>query len=73
VKVVSRQYLLDGCGCLEHGVWFHAFVDCDRTFAMLRNEASVSWHPPLEVSGLLPEVHGEPASGRLSALRTSAT
>jgi cytochrome P450 len=39
--------------------WDRDFEERDRTFGWLREHAPVSWHPPLEVPGLPPEVHGE--------------
>ena len=39
--------------------WSLPFLQRDETFAWLRRHAPVSWHPPLEIPGLPPEVHGE--------------
>jgi cytochrome P450 len=39
--------------------WDRSFTERDETFAWLRRHAPVSWHPPLEVPGYPPEVHGE--------------
>ncbi|MGW6954123.1 cytochrome P450 [Streptomyces chartreusis] len=39
--------------------WTQSFADRERTFAWLRKNVPVSWHAPLEVPGLSPEVHGE--------------
>ncbi|MGI8665398.1 MAG: cytochrome P450 [Jatrophihabitans sp.] len=39
--------------------WSRGFIERDETFAWLRHHAPVSWHPPLEVPELPPEIHGE--------------
>ena len=39
--------------------WSHSFRERDETFGWLRQHAPVSWHPPLEVPELPPEIHGE--------------
>ena len=39
--------------------WSRSFEARDETFAWLRQNAPVSWHPPLEDEGLPPEVHKE--------------
>lgn len=40
--------------------WSLPFVERDKTFQRLRQNAPVSWHPPREFPGIPPEVHGEP-------------
>jgi len=39
--------------------WSLPFEVRDETFGWLRRHAPVSWHPPMEVPGFPPEVHGE--------------
>jgi cytochrome P450 len=39
--------------------WSLPFDERDKTFGWLRRHAPVSWHPPVEVPELPPEVHGE--------------
>jgi cytochrome P450 len=39
--------------------WALPFDERDKTFGWLRRHAPVSWHPPMEVPGVPPEVHGE--------------
>lgn len=39
--------------------WQRPFRERDETFRWLRHNAPVSWHPPLEVPELPPEIHGE--------------
>lgn len=40
--------------------WSRTFVQRDETFAWLRKNAPVSWHPPLEDEYVPPEIHKEP-------------
>lgn len=39
--------------------WRTPFEERDESFRRLRAEAPVSWHPPFEVAGYPPEVHGQ--------------
>lgn len=41
------------------GFWGQSFEQRDETFARLRRDHPVSWHPPLDTPGLPIEVHGE--------------
>ncbi|MEU6270585.1 cytochrome P450 [Saccharopolyspora shandongensis] len=52
--------------------WRLPFEQRDSSFAQLRREAPVSWHPPMEVPGLPPEVHGEPGFWALVRAREIA-
>jgi len=39
--------------------WSRTFKERDETFAWLRKNAPVSWHPPYEDPTMPPEIHGE--------------
>lgn len=41
------------------GFWRQSFAERDETFARLRKNDPVSWHPPLEMPELGPEIHGQ--------------
>ncbi len=41
------------------GFWSQTFEERDETFARLRRDAPVSFHPPLETPELAAEIHGE--------------
>lgn len=51
--------LTSGVDISTRTFWAQTFEERDESFARLREDAPVSWHPPLEVEGLPPEVHGE--------------
>jgi cytochrome P450 len=39
--------------------WELPFDERDKTFGWLRQHAPVSWHPPIEIEGFPPELHGQ--------------
>jgi cytochrome P450 len=39
--------------------WMLPFEERDKAFGWLRQHAPISWHPPLEMPGFPPEMHGE--------------
>ena len=52
--------------------WKLPFAEREKSFARLRREAPVSWHAPMEVAGIPPEVHGEPGFWALVRARDIA-